>query len=93
MAPAGTWGNLGRDTVNGPPSNLTNFTLAKITKINESMRLEFRTEVFNLFNHPNFNLPIISMFNGDGTHNGSEGSISGTWSKSRQIQFGLKLIF
>jgi hypothetical protein len=93
VAPAGTWGNLGRDTVEGPPSDITNFTLAKVTNIKESMKLEFRTEVFNLFNHPNFNLPIISLFNGDGTHNGSEGSISGTWSKSRQIQLGLKLIF
>jgi hypothetical protein len=95
VAPAGTWGNLGRDTIDGPPWNSASFTLAKDTQITEGTKLEFRAEVFNLFNHPSFGLAQIQLFDSASSrqHTGSEGTISDTSSNSRQIQLGMKLIF
>lgn len=71
--------------------------LLKDTRIRESLNLQFRWEVFNIFNHANFGLPSASMFtagtNGGGNLNPTAGQITTTVTSSRQMQFGLKLIF
>jgi hypothetical protein len=53
----GTFGNLPRNALRGP--NFTQFDLVfnKRFRFTESMNLEFRTEIFNLFNHTNFANP------------------------------------
>ena len=60
FAPAaiGTVGNLGAGTLRGP--HLTDFDIAltKDTKITENVRVQFRAEFFNLFNHTNYALPV-----------------------------------
>jgi hypothetical protein len=60
----GTFGNLGRNTGRGP--HLTNVDLAflKDTKLNERLNLQFRAEMFNIFNHPNYGLPSAGLGGG-----------------------------
>jgi hypothetical protein len=82
----GTFGNNGRNTVDGPGFNSVNWSLVKNTKFSEQVNLQFRAEFFNLFNHPNLNLP--DSFLGSPTF----GAISSA-KDPRHIQFGLKLLF
>ncbi len=88
----GTFGNLGRGVLRGPGMTELDFSLFKNTKLSERFGLQFRSEVFNIINHANFGLPSPVVFTG-GTYSPSAGVISGTATTSRQIQFGLKLIF
>ena len=55
-----TPGTLGRQDPNqvfGPAQKQVSFSLSKEIPIKENIRLQFRTEVFNLFNSVNFNTP------------------------------------
>lgn len=94
----GTLGNVGRDTVRGPNFVDTDFAVLKSTKIRESLNLQFRAEIFNLFNHPEFAIPGITLYtagaNGTGNPNPNAGRIVSTVNNAgRQIQFALKLVF
>jgi hypothetical protein len=82
----GTFGNAGRNILDGPGYQNVNASLVKNTALNEQFNLQFRAEFFNLFNHPNFNLP--DNFLGSPTF----GVISSA-REPRHIQFGLKLLF
>ncbi|MBI2817190.1 MAG: TonB-dependent receptor [Acidobacteria bacterium] len=93
LSPAGTFGNLGRNTVSGPPSVNVNLTLAKKFPVREGMDLEFRSEFFNIFNHANFRSPSMSVFTSGRDRSGNAGVITATSGTNRQIQFGLKLTF
>ena len=90
---AGTFGNLGRNTVYGPGFANVDFSLLKATKLGESRDLEFRAEFFNLPNHPNLGQPS-STFNTSsfGQFFQTFGATLGLGT-SRQIQFALKLNF
>jgi len=94
---AGFYGNLGRDTVIGPGFEGTDVTLVKTTQITERWKADFRAEFFNIINRNNLSnpAPTNSVFDSAGTGKvlGSAGRIQGTTSSSRQIQFGLKLLF
>ncbi|MBI2816078.1 MAG: carboxypeptidase regulatory-like domain-containing protein [Acidobacteria bacterium] len=93
LAPAGFYGNLGRNTLIGPGFANVDFTLAKMTSVNERFKVDFRAEFFNLLNHANFMLPSNRVFSSAGQVLGAAGRISATSNDSRQIQFGLKLLF
>lgn len=82
----GTFGNAGRNILDGPSYQNVNASIVKNTALTETVNLQFRTEFFNLFNHPNFNLP--DNFLGSPTF----GVISSA-RDPRHIQFGLKLLF
>ncbi|MBI3652092.1 MAG: TonB-dependent receptor [Acidobacteria bacterium] len=84
--PFGSFGNAGRNILTGPDYQNVNASLVKDTKIKESVNLQFRAEFFNLFNHPNFDLP--DNFLGSPTF----GQIRSAQSP-RHLQFGLKLLF
>ncbi len=97
---SGAFGNAGRNSIVGPGVNLADFALDKQTKINERVSLQFRTEVFNIFNHPNFAWASSSLQ----ADSRSFGTITVTPDvqagnprlsdgASREIQFGLKLLF
>ncbi len=95
---AGFIGNLGRNTLVGPKFVDFDLSLAKTTKIRESMNVEFRVEGFNLLNHPNFGLPAAALFSGidgsgNGTSNPAAGQITNTVGTARQLQFAVKFIF
>jgi hypothetical protein len=54
--------------------------------------MQFRAECFNVLNHTNFNTPNLTVFSGTAI-NPTAGQITATATPSRQIQFGLKLIY
>jgi Carboxypeptidase regulatory-like domain/TonB dependent receptor len=95
MQPVGTLGTAGRNIVTGPGTNIVDFSLLKNIPIKERYRLQFRTEFFNLFNHPNFDIPTRLC---DGTTAGAPCTALGFGSITaardpRILQFGLKFLF
>lgn len=86
VPPFGSFGNSGRNILEGPSYQTISFSLVKNTKIREQATLQFRAEAFNLLNRPNFDLPDI--FVGSPTF----GHILSA-QDPRHIQFGLKLLF
>ena len=81
-----TFGDSGRNTVLGPGYSDVDFSLQKEIQINEKVRIKFRAEAFNIFNHPNFDTPNRIAFTP---------SFAPIFSAepSRQIQLGIKLEF
>ena len=59
--PLATFGSAGRNTLIGPGANIADFSVIKLTRITERVSLQFRSEFFNIFNHPNFSLPIVQF--------------------------------
>ena len=100
-----TVGNLGRDTLVGP--NLTNLDLSllKSSQVTEHLHAQFRAEFFNILNHTNFATPNPVVFSSGPTQgttanqntvavaSPTAGVITATANNSRQIQFGLRLLF
>jgi hypothetical protein len=86
-------GSLGRDSITGPDFLNTDFSVTKNTKITERFSLQFRTEMFDLFNHPNFGNPVLTATSGSFGIIQSTRFPTGDFGSSRQIQFALKLIF
>lgn len=90
---AGFYGNLGRNTLIGPGLFNIDISVNKQFQISEGVRLQFRTEMFNSLNHPNFSIPgARTVFSSSGPV-GSAGRISSTQTTARQLQLGMKLIF
>ncbi|HEY1241869.1 MAG TPA: carboxypeptidase-like regulatory domain-containing protein [Bryobacteraceae bacterium] len=90
----GTYGNTGRDVLYGPGLATTDVSLAKNTAISEKLRVQFRAEFFNLFNRANFGSPNAVVFaSASTTPAPTAGVITSTSTSSRQIQFGLKLLW
>lgn len=90
---AGQLGNVPRNFGRGPGFFQVDLGLAKTTKINDRLALQFRGEMFNLFNHPNFANPSGNLDDpnfGRSTATISNHVGSGT---SRQSQLSLKLLF
>jgi hypothetical protein len=88
---SGVFGSLGRNTFRGPALYNFDFAVIKDTMFEAGagapIDLEFRAELFNLFNVVNFGLPS-NIVTGSGF-----GLISRTAANSRQIQLSLKLMF
>jgi hypothetical protein len=92
VANGGFYGNVGRDTLIGPGLATWDFSVLKDTRIRERLNLQFRAEIFNLLNRANFNLPNAVVFTPSGV-SPTAGVITATSTSSRQIQFGLKLLW
>ncbi len=88
---SGFWGNLGRDTLIGPGLATWDFSVLKDTRLRENLNLQFRAEFFNILNHANFNTPNPVVFTP--ALSPTAGVITSTSTTSRQIQFGLKLLW
>ena len=86
-------GSLGRDAITGPSFVNTDFSILKDTRITERVNLQFRTEMFDLFNHPNFGNPVLTATSGSFGLITSTRFPTGDFGSSRQIQFALKLQF
>jgi hypothetical protein len=91
-------GNEGRNVLTGPGLLNLDASLFKnnyIRKISEAFNIQFRAEFFNVLNHANFAPPLDNqwLFNQDGSPVGNAGVIDATQTPSRQIQFGLKVIW
>ncbi len=81
-----TFGNAPRNSVIGPGFANMDFALAKTWRLAGTSELEFRWEIFNLFNRANFNLPNRTF------GNPSFGRISSA-KNPREMQFGVRLAF
>jgi hypothetical protein len=99
-------GNSGRNILIGPGVTNLDFSVFKnnpIRKISETFNVQFRAEMFNILNHPNFAPPgpgdgNTDIFDATGALQApSAGGIAGTLSKTttseRQIQFAVKVVF
>lgn len=82
---AGLFGNAGRNIVQGPGYQNWGFSTFKNFRIRES-ETQFRAELFNIFNHPNFRLPNNDI------SSPSFGTISEEL-PGRQVQLALKFLF
>ena len=81
------YGGAGLGPLTGPGQDNWDMSLAKVFKPRESQTVEFRTDFFNTFNHPQFANPVTSVTSGN------FGQISATSVNPRLVQFGLKYLF
>jgi hypothetical protein len=93
FTPVGQFGNLGRNVVIGPGFSNTDLALTRTIAIDESVRVQFRTEVFNLLNHPNLGQPGNLVASPNFSRITSTRFPTGESGSSRQLQFALKLLF
>ena len=84
---AHVFGNSRIGNLRGPKLVNVDFVLQKRFKIRETQQIEFRSEFFNLLNHPNFGLPGNTVDESGGA------SITSTATDNRQIEFALKYVF
>ena len=89
------FGSMGRNVIIGPSFHNSDLSLIKRTKLSERQLIEFRWEVFDIFNHANFGQPgrvaqvgssTFGVINNTRFATGDSGS-------SRQMQFALKYKF
>jgi hypothetical protein len=92
----GTWGNAPRNVARAPGAWQADFGIAKRIDLTERAQLQFRSEIFNIFNHPQYGQPQSDFSAGPGVF----GSIISTVNTGpvgtgtpRQIQFALRLVF
>jgi hypothetical protein len=104
-----TIGTVGRNALRGPGFFQLDFSLMKNFQITQGSRVQFRTDFFNIFNHPNFANPdggiclAVDATTGACTTNGNFGRSTATVASlsggaigngtSRQVQFSLKFMF
>ncbi|PYS53079.1 MAG: hypothetical protein DMG13_13985 [Acidobacteria bacterium] len=82
----GQYGNAGHNILYGPGSANFDMSLMKNVPLSERGNIQFRAELFNIFNHPNFYIP-------DRTVDSAQFGKVFTAYASRQIQFGLKVSY
>jgi len=92
---ANTYGNAPRNFLQGPGLATTDFSVSKKFLFTERVNLQFRAELFNIFNRVNFNNPNPVVFTSATTvlPSATAGVITSTSTTSRQVQFGLKLLW
>ena len=85
--PAGTWGNVGRNTVTGPGITSVDASIIRNFRIGGNKTLQFRLEAFNALNHPIWNDPNTTLTSPN------YGTITTTRKPMRELQLGLKFVF
>ena len=94
LPPAGMYGNLGRNVLEGPGLVTVDLSVHKLIWQTDRQNLLLRVEAFNIANHPNFQIPSsLALFTSSLTRVGSAGRITGTATPSRQLQLALKYMF
>ena len=96
-------GNSGRNILIGPGLLNLDFSVYKnnyIKRISEVFNIQFRAEMFDVLNHPNFGPPSVGdgntdIFDATGTLNPQAGTLLRTIGEAteRQIQFAVKVVF
>jgi hypothetical protein len=82
-----TFGDAGRNILRGPGRFNLDTSLFKDVAVSERVHVQFRGELFNVLNHPQFDLPNATI------GNAQAGIISATLGTPRDIQVGLRLMF
>jgi hypothetical protein len=91
-------GTCGRNSLRGPGFKQWDASVIKLTRLTERLNLQFRWEVFNVLNHPNFNPAPSSAKLSSGSFAFSATTPDGlnpgvAQGSPRVMQFGLKLLF
>jgi hypothetical protein len=92
-------GNAGRNTLNGPKLVNVDFSATRnipIHRISESFNVQFRAEIFNIFNHSNFAPPEPLFGAGVFGENGAvatNGYLDTMATQPRDVQFALKIVW
>jgi hypothetical protein len=96
--PSTRFGDAGRNILIGP--GILNLDISLVRNIggSEKFHAQLRAEFFNVLNHTNLASPVVttnntSLFGANGAPISSAGVLTSTTTTSRQIQFGLKLIW
>lgn len=97
LPPLGTYGTVKRNAFYGPGFASVDFSIFKNFKIQERYQVQFRTEIFNLFNRLNLANPTASVNSGNnglifGTRHGGDAPGIG-YGEPRNVQFVLKFLF
>lgn len=101
------YGSAGQGILEGPGFKNVDYSLIKNTQVTEKLKVQFRAEIFNIFNTPQFGTPNAGLnaataflpstaggaFPTQVTPSRGPGSISSLVAPMRQMQFGLKLLF
>jgi hypothetical protein len=92
--PTGTWGNAGRNILKGPAAFNWDFSIFKDFRVTEKRFIQFRAEMYNLFNTPQFGTPgaNLSAPVNFGRSTGTITTVSG-FGTNRQIQLALRYMF
>ena len=85
--PCVCFGNSGRNILRAPGFVNIDIGISRDLSMRERFRMQFRAEVFNLLNHPNFGLPMMAI------GNPQAGIIGSVINPERQIQLAMKLYF
>jgi hypothetical protein len=95
VPPPGFYGTLGRNTLRADSFQNVDIGLQKNIALGADRRMQFRTEIFNLLNHANFQIPsVTTIFVGDPpTPVANAGQVTSTANPARQIQFSVKFLF
>jgi hypothetical protein len=89
----GFFGNAPKGSVITPGLAKVDLSVFKTFTFATSHRLQFRLEVFNLFNRANFATPEMTLVLPDGTINPEAGQITSLRTPARQAQLGLRWVF
>jgi hypothetical protein len=90
----GTFGNLGRNAVDGPGTLEFDASLSRIFPITERWRLEARADGFNVINHTNFGTPTLTLNSSTfGRITSTQSTGPGQLGTNRILQFAMKLYF
>jgi hypothetical protein len=94
-APRFHLGNLGRNVIIGPGFVNTDFSILKTTRVTETVKVQVRAEVFDIFNHANFGQPgrVAQVGSANFGVITNTRFPTGDFGSSRQIQLALKVIF
>jgi hypothetical protein len=89
------FGNIARNSLVGPGFSSTDFSVVKDTKLTERFNVQFRAELFDVFNQANFGNPNLTFVPGSTNFGVIRNTRfpTGDFGSSRQIQFALKLQF
>lgn len=85
-----------RNGLRGPGYFNEDMGLAKKFSVYDNVNLNFRTDAFNVFNHPNFSLPASNVYNGldeqDVTNTSQFGAISSTVTPAGNLNNGARVL-
>jgi hypothetical protein len=88
----GFFGNLPRNTVTSPALATMDLSFFKNVTFATDRRVQFRIEIFNLFNRANFGTPDMTAFINE-EPNPNAGRITSTRTPARQMQLGVRWVF
>jgi hypothetical protein len=93
LNPIGTFGNVGRNILTGPPFRDVDISLLKNFPIRERVNLQFRASCYNISNTPNFGQPGNTVGASNFGVISATRSQAGDFGSSREFEFALKLLF